>query len=229
MGTIKKGILGGFSGKVGTVVGSTWNSINYMRSLADSYTDANTEKQRCQRGRFSAAVEFLRTLVPYLRIGYRDCGAGQSAFSAAMSDVLKNAVEGCEADAAVNFRKARVSRGTLTGAPDASVTVTGGKVSFSWTDNSGTGNAKEDDAVMALAYNKDKGEAVYDTQAGKRADGTAELTVPAAWDGDALAIYLSFCSADQREVSDSACLQDEEATTQQPGGGSEEDGESPLG
>jgi len=27
MGTIKKGILGGFSGKVGTVVGSSWKGI----------------------------------------------------------------------------------------------------------------------------------------------------------------------------------------------------------
>ena len=28
MGTIKQGILGGFSGKVGTVVGSTWKSVH---------------------------------------------------------------------------------------------------------------------------------------------------------------------------------------------------------
>lgn len=33
MGTIKKGILGGFSGKVGTVVGGSWKGISYMRSL----------------------------------------------------------------------------------------------------------------------------------------------------------------------------------------------------
>ena len=31
MGTIKQGILGGFSGKVGTVVGSSWKGISYMR------------------------------------------------------------------------------------------------------------------------------------------------------------------------------------------------------
>jgi hypothetical protein len=30
MGTIKQGILGGFSGKVGTVVGGTWKGIHYM-------------------------------------------------------------------------------------------------------------------------------------------------------------------------------------------------------
>lgn len=37
MGTIKQGILGGFSGKVGTVVGSTWKSVHYMRALAGKF------------------------------------------------------------------------------------------------------------------------------------------------------------------------------------------------
>jgi len=32
MGKIEKGILGGFSGKVGTVVGGNWRGIDYMRS-----------------------------------------------------------------------------------------------------------------------------------------------------------------------------------------------------
>ena len=32
MGTIKKGILGGFSGIVGTVVGANWRGMDIMRS-----------------------------------------------------------------------------------------------------------------------------------------------------------------------------------------------------
>ena len=35
MGTINKGILGGFSGKVGNVVGGTWKGIDYMRSKSN--------------------------------------------------------------------------------------------------------------------------------------------------------------------------------------------------
>ncbi|MDD3723512.1 MAG: DUF6266 family protein, partial [Lutibacter sp.] len=52
MGTIKKGILGGFSGKVGSVVGSTWNGISYMRSLPASVKNPRTEKQMSQRSKF---------------------------------------------------------------------------------------------------------------------------------------------------------------------------------
>ena len=36
MGKIKQGILGGFRGKVGTVVGSYWNGIFYMKALPQS-------------------------------------------------------------------------------------------------------------------------------------------------------------------------------------------------
>jgi len=53
MAIIKKGILGGFSNKVGNVVGSSWKGISTMRSLPESYNDANSESQQKQRTAFS--------------------------------------------------------------------------------------------------------------------------------------------------------------------------------
>jgi hypothetical protein len=50
MGTHKKGILGNFSGKVGTVVGSTWRGIWVMRGLTDA-------KRKAQSGSATAAGE----------------------------------------------------------------------------------------------------------------------------------------------------------------------------
>ena len=222
MGKIKKGILGGFSGKVGNVVGTSWNSISCMRSLAGSYHDPKTEKQVCQRGKFAQAVRFLKTMIPYLRVGYMDPEPGQSAYSSAMSYVLKNAVDGCGAGAAVDFGKAMVSRGSLVVPTDAAVAASAGKLSFTWTDNSGNGNAGAEDVAMVLAFNKVKAEAVYDLDAATRADGAAELALPAHWDGDALAVYLSFRSDMERLVSNSMCLQNDE-DVQSPGGGSGED------
>ena len=48
MGTIKQGILGGFSGKVGTVVGSSWKGISYMRGLATRYTSTSHSSQKTE-------------------------------------------------------------------------------------------------------------------------------------------------------------------------------------
>ena len=81
MGTIKQGILGGFSGKVGTVVGSTWKSVHYMRALAVSFSDPRTEKQKNQRSKFTAAVNFTKAMAPFLRFGYKEFSGQQSAFN----------------------------------------------------------------------------------------------------------------------------------------------------
>jgi len=56
MGTIKKGILGGFSGKVGTVVGSSWKGISYMRSLPLKVRNPRTLRQLDQRSKFAIAL-----------------------------------------------------------------------------------------------------------------------------------------------------------------------------
>ena len=208
MGTIKQGILGGFSGRVGTVVGSTWNSVHYMRALALSVGNPRTEKQQSQRSKFALTLSFLQAITPYVREGYRNYADRCTAFNAAMSYLLKNAVTG-----------------SVTPVFVAEAASEGGKVTFTWTDNSGTGDAQPTDVAMPLVYNKDKRVAVYDMQAATREDGTAELTLPEGWDGDALAIYLAFRSADGRYQSNSLCLSDTPSTG---GGGSEEEGGSPL-
>ena len=52
MGKIKQGILGGFKGKVGTVIGSSWNGIAYMRGLPQSTKDRKSAAQLVQRDFF---------------------------------------------------------------------------------------------------------------------------------------------------------------------------------
>ena len=63
---------------------------------------------------------------------------------------------------------------------------------------------------MVLAYNKDKGMAVYDTEAGFRQDETAELMIPDEWQDDELIAYLSFRSADGSSVANSVRMVTEE-------------------
>ena len=59
MGKIKKGILGGFSGKTGSVVGGSWKGIDYMRSLATSVANPKTSAQVTVRTNFSALVSIM--------------------------------------------------------------------------------------------------------------------------------------------------------------------------
>ena len=59
MGKIKQGILGGFKGKVGTVIGSSWNGISYMRGLAQSVKNPKTAGQTTQRTFFREVLDIV--------------------------------------------------------------------------------------------------------------------------------------------------------------------------
>ena len=62
MGKIKQGILGGFKGKVGTVIGASWNGIAYMRGLAQSHKNPKTAAQLKQRAFFKEVQDLVGQL-----------------------------------------------------------------------------------------------------------------------------------------------------------------------
>lgn len=211
MGTIKKGILGRFSGKVGTVVGGSWKGIAYMRSLAQSVSNPRTEGQVSQRTKFALSLAFLKPMTAYLRVGYKTHAIRQTAFNAAMSYTLANAISGEFPDYDLDFASALVSRRNLMPASNGNAAASLGKVTFSWDDNSGVGSALATDLSMPLVFNKDKGEAVFNTLGATRAEGSAKVNIPSDWAGDSIELYLGFVSADGKSVANSVYLGQEVA------------------
>ena len=92
MGTIKKGILGGFSGKVGTVVGASWKGISYMRSLLQKVKNPRTTGQRNQHSKFAFTINLLKPMTAFLRTGWKLYAHRQLPFNAATSYTLVNAI-----------------------------------------------------------------------------------------------------------------------------------------
>ena len=99
MGKIKQGILGGFKGKVGTVIGASWNGIAYMRGLAQSVKNPKTATQLQQRAYFKdlqglvgqLTDEQLQSLFPTVMRGMtrRNMLTRQLAAAAAVTDNVK--------------------------------------------------------------------------------------------------------------------------------------------
>ena len=203
MGRLKNGIQGGVSGKVGDVILSSWKGIEYVRSRPVKYHDAKTRVQVKQRNRFSMTMDFLRTITPFLRIGFRSHADNRmTAFNAAMSYNMKFAVKEGDQGVGLDYQNARVSMGPLSAASDLRVEIVEETLQISWETNP-SANARHDDIAMALAYNPVKREAVYDLNAAKRANMKAILPLASSWKGDAMEVYLSFKTADGSEVSDS--------------------------
>jgi hypothetical protein len=206
MGRIKKGILGGFSGKVGTVVGASWKGISYMRSLPQSVKNPRTEAQVSQRTKFALTLSLLKPMTAFLRTGWKLYAHRQSPFNAATSYTLANAIMGTYPDYEIDPSKVLVSRGSLTPAVNATATEAGGNIAFSWDDNSGIGSAKQTDKSLIAIVNSVKGEAVTNTEGADRTTGTQSVSLPAEWSGDTVQVYLGFISEDGREVANSVYL-----------------------
>mgnify|MGYP001778135730 FL=1 len=206
MGKMIQGPLGGFSGKVGPVVGCRWKNIYYIRSRAARVSNPNTERQQCQRGKFRTAVNFLKTILPFIQVGYRNYEQGKSAYNAAISYLMHHAFAGNGQEAVLDFEKVRISQGCLTPVSGASVGRMGGNMLVSWNNNTAEGDAAADDVAMLLVYNRTRGEAIWQLSADCRSDGRCSLRLPLGWESDELAVYLAFRSADGQRISNSVCL-----------------------
>ena len=113
MGTIKQGILGGFNGKVGTVVGSSWKGITYMRGQAQHVKNPRTAGQVYSRTAFKAVSAALSPIASTLRLTFAKSAGKMSAFNKAVSINLKEAVENVEGILTVNYEKLILSKGNL--------------------------------------------------------------------------------------------------------------------
>ena len=71
MGTINQGVSGGFSGKVGTIIGSSWKGITYLRGRTPRHTDNQNQHQIDQCLKFAVTTKFLLPCSGFIRAGFK--------------------------------------------------------------------------------------------------------------------------------------------------------------
>lgn len=214
MATYKRGILGRFSGKVGTVVGATWRGISVMRAVPSEVRNPRTPKQLAQRERFQLVTRLMRKTRPFIQAGFEIRSSDPfTAANAMMSYNLRFGITGTHPGQQLNWPNVRFAMGSLQGAEAAGSSLIAdpetGEAVFSWEDNSGRHNALSGDLVMVLLYNPAQEEALFDTAAALRADGSARLRVPESYAGDTLHGWIAFRRSediDERISSDSLYL-----------------------
>ena len=75
MAKLDMGILGGFSGRVGTVVGYHRRGAWFVRAYQPHIKDRKSAAQLEQRSRFKAMIQFASPATPVLRVGLRKVAA----------------------------------------------------------------------------------------------------------------------------------------------------------
>jgi hypothetical protein len=207
MAIVQNPITGRSKGKFASAVFSKQFGKNTMRSKPIEVRNPKTQLQREQRAKFSLMVELARKFLDFIRLGFKQAAVGMSQFNAFMQSNILDVITGVYPNYAIDYTKLVVTKGTLTGADDATANaVAGHKVTITWTDNTGTGDALATDKAMLLILNKDSKKVVQDVTTKTRLNATADLTVPASWVGHEVHAYISFINEAGNRTADSVYI-----------------------
>lgn len=192
MGKVQVGILDGFVGKVGTVVGSFWKGLPVMRAYKRSVRDANTSAQQVIRVRFGAAGSLASAFLYAIRIGFKQVARSRKITEG--DYFIKKNWEHFIADTpdavTVDYTELVLAQGNL---PE----VLFGNASFAeplqvavtMTDTTGVIGADANDIVYMFVYSPEAGAGVISDGRNKRSDASMSVNVPAYWNGHRVHVW----------------------------------------
>lgn len=204
MARMYQGILGGLSGKIGNVVGSSWKGIPVLKTKPLSVANPQTAAQVAQRDKMEAVVAFatpiLATVIKPLWDRFASRMSGFNAFVQANIGSFVSVGE-------FTPSTVKISEGKGAATVVNSVDSANGQaaVQLFWTDDSGEGYKLATDEVYAVVYNITKQEICSQFEVGVRSAGVIECVLPSnVATGNLLACYLGFRRADGTVVFDSS-------------------------
>lgn len=207
MAKAKDGLDGKITGKVGSVVFSSWKGIPYAKSQQIAYT-SNTPAQQLQRKKFKLAVRFINDIKPMIDAGFKWDLDQKTPINSAISYTLKRAMTGGLEDLAIDYPKALVARGDLLPAEEAQMQVTGpGELTFSWSNGPDIDPKRATDKALLLVYCPASGQAFFCVDGSVRRDGQSYIMdLPVGYAGRTLETWLAFATESGEEASDSMYL-----------------------
>lgn len=198
-----KGILDGFTGKVGTVIGGSWRGVDYIRSKPIPKKNPTFSlKQKTQQAKFGLGIKFINALTGLFEFTYRE-ESGKTARNSALSNTLSEAIGGVYPNLQIDYSQVKVSSGTLRMPQSAAaVSAAPGSINFSWDDNSMLINAAPEDKAILVVYCEELADAVYTTSGAPRSQLADALVIP-YYSGKRVHTWVAFRTADGMRTSQS--------------------------
>ena len=178
MARISKGILGGFSGKVGTVVGAVWRGQDIIRSIPKPSSRPASDKQLQQQMKFKLVITFLQPLKSIQQMYFGTATGTKSRINLAVAYTIGEAVQILNDEAVLVFSKVLITKGDLAGFQNGLATAEAAqKVKFTWEDNSAQGNAAAKDVANAVVFVPESGLfEIYENIGERRPHGNGYVT-----------------------------------------------------
>jgi hypothetical protein len=213
MSKFLKGILGGFSGLVGTVVGADYRGIDTMRSRPKKTTKPPVQSQIDQRFIFALVTGFLKPLALLIKSAVTPKSRKLSPMNTAVQHSLTNAITGVSPDFALDFSKVQLANGIQPQARFTTLTANaGGRITVTWdiTDKDGIDEQERPlrltDTLRIVTYCKNTNMYYTTGYTTKRSAGTFSTRLPNGEEGDSVHVWLLFVAEDNKTTSTSQYL-----------------------
>ena len=204
MAIITQGILGQIIGKTGPVVSYIRFGQNITRSKSNSNKNRiETPDRKKQRDKIRVCNEFTRAFsgTGFFNKSFPAYGHTGSGYNRATSAIMNKAIVN-NPEVILSYPKVLISQGPIPSVEYASALVNAaGNIQFTWTDNAGTGTAKENDTAIMVAYFPATKEAVYKFSDATRKDLTAVLEI--GLQKGTAETWVGFLSTDEKNAADS--------------------------
>lgn len=202
MGKIKQGILGGFSGKVGGIVGTSWKGIGVMKAMPLSVANPKTAKQVNNRDRNTGVLRFVQGCgTTFVRSYWNRFAKGMSGFNDAMSVnyACFDPATGLYLPAYMFASVGKLVPMTVAGGS----AEPGGNISVSFTARTLSSDYTIGDLVDVVAYNATKQDGVQKRDIAAVATSVT-IATPTTWEeGDVVILFVCCRRGDGTAVSTS--------------------------
>jgi len=153
--TFRNGILGIYSGTVGSVVFTSWNGIPVIRSRPVRKKTEVSVLQEQQRAKFKLMSDFLRPLKDLLNQTFKQTSVGMTCFNKAFS-VNKLAITGNYPSIAIDYPQILLSKGRLPfGEPPTISSPESGKLLLTWKTGDGIDKDLTTGSAFIAAYQEE--------------------------------------------------------------------------
>ena len=208
MAILKNGPNGGFSGKVGSIVGYQWRGKDVIRGLPRFSSKPRTPDQLANQMKMTLTQRFLQRVILFIRVGFKHEAEQRvmSAFNVAMSYNKKQAIVGEYPDLAFDYSRALVSMGSVAPVKDGTAQWVEGGLELRWTNDTGQGNAGDRDYLLALLFFPDDEVCEFRFNGASRGEGRDIVPVRPFFIGKPVHVYAAFTLYNGSNISPSSYI-----------------------
>ncbi|MGG5578620.1 DUF6266 family protein [Myroides sp. C15-4] len=206
MGKMKNGLTGGFSGKVGTLVGSSVKGQNILRNAPKKSSKNPTAGQLSHRQKFTLVSSFLRPLNGLIKRHFGSAQKLKSKVNLALAYHLKEAVNQVEDGFVVNLSKVVISKGILQTIFVDTVAIVNKELTLTWSANLVFGSVNKTDVLTVVIYQKATESMFILEQVAERGAGECKVQLPASFEDTGYGIWIFLTDVGLVECSTSVFL-----------------------